>query len=89
MSFHITSAHAPAAQTNQSAAPLLTFFALAIAMPWLFAPLADAIFYSGLPPLLAIVFALPFEILVASPLLAARIVMGITSGKAGVKRLHG
>jgi len=64
-----------------------TFFVLAIAMPWLFGPLADAIFYSGLPTLLAIVLALPFEILVASPLLAALIVTAITGGKAGVKSL--
>lgn len=67
--------------------PLIAFFVLAIAMPWLFGPLADAIFYSGLPTLLAIALALPFEVLVASPLLAALMVTAIISGKAGVMSL--
>lgn len=70
-----------------SRSPLIAFFVLAIAMPWLFGPLADAIFYSGLPTLLAIALALPFEVLVASPLLAALIVTAITNGKTGVKSL--
>lgn len=67
--------------------PLPAFFILALVLPWVCAPLADAIFYSGLPTLLAIALALPFEVLVASPLLAALIVTAITSGKIGVKSL--
>ena len=67
--------------------PLPIFFILALGLPWLCAPLADAIFYSGLPTLLAIALALPFEVLVASPLLAALIVTAITTGKTGVKSL--
>lgn len=67
--------------------PLLIFFVLAIVMPWVLGPLADAIFFSGLPMLPAIALALPFELLVASPLVAALLVTAITQGKAGVKRL--
>ena len=67
--------------------PLIAFFVLAIAMPWLFGPLADAIFYSGLPTLLAVALALPFELLVASPLLAALIVTASSGGRVGVKTL--
>lgn len=67
--------------------PLPTFFILALVLPWVCAPLADAIFYAGLPLFLAILFALPFELLVASPLLAALLVTALISGKAGIHAL--
>jgi membrane protease YdiL (CAAX protease family) len=67
--------------------PLTAFFALAIALPWICAPLADGIFYSGLPTLLGIALALPFEILVASPLMAALILTAVTGGRGAVTGL--
>jgi membrane protease YdiL (CAAX protease family) len=67
--------------------PLSSFFVLAIALPWICAPLADAIFYSGLPTLLAIALALPFEILVASPLVAALILTAVIGGRSAVTGL--
>ncbi|HST83024.1 MAG TPA: type II CAAX endopeptidase family protein [Kineosporiaceae bacterium] len=67
--------------------PLTVFFALAIALPWICAPIADAIFYSGLPTLLGIALALPFEILVASPLAAALILTALGGGRKAVLAL--
>jgi membrane protease YdiL (CAAX protease family) len=67
--------------------PLSAFFALALALPWVCAPIADGIFYSGLPTLLAIALALPFEILVASPLVAALVLTAVTGGKAALADL--
>jgi uncharacterized protein len=64
--------------------PLSTFFVLAIGLPWLCAPIADGIFYSGLPPMLGIALALPFEILVASPLVAALLLTAVTGGRSAV-----
>ena len=64
--------------------PLPTFFTLALVLPWVCAPLADAIFYAGLPLFFAILLALPFELLVASPLMAALLVTALISGKTGI-----
>jgi membrane protease YdiL (CAAX protease family) len=69
--------------------PLTAFFALAIALPWICAPLADRIYYSGLPPLLGIALALPFEIMVVSPLVAALLVTATIGGRRGVVHLLG
>lgn len=66
--------------------PLGTFFLLVLLLPWIGGPLSDWI-YNG--TILSIVFALPLACLVASPLIAALIVTGVTAGKAGVKRLLG
>lgn len=66
--------------------PLVTFFLLAVILPWIGGPLSDWI-YNG--TILSIVFALPVAVLVASPLLAALVVMSVCEGKAGVKRLLG
>lgn len=66
--------------------PLVTFFLLALILPWIGGPLSDWI-YNG--TILSIVFALPVAVLVASPLLAALVVTGVCEGKAGMKRLLG
>lgn len=66
--------------------PLVAFFLLALILPWIGDPLSDWI-YNG--TILSIVFALPVACLVASPLIAALVVTGVTEGKAGVKRLLG
>lgn len=63
---------------------LPAFFTLALALPWICAPVADGIFYSGLPTLLAIALALPFELLVAGPLAAAVILTAVTGGKGAL-----
>jgi uncharacterized protein len=67
--------------------PLSVFFVLAIGLPWICAPIADGIFYSGLPTLLGVALALPFEILVASPLVAALVLTAVTGGRSGVTDL--
>lgn len=67
--------------------PLAAFFALALALPWICAPIADRVFYSGLPTLPAVALALPFEIMVASPLMAALIVSAATGGRTAVAGL--
>ncbi len=67
--------------------PLPTFFILALVLPWVCAPLADAIFYAGMPLFFAILLALPFELLVASPLMAALLVTALISGKTGIRAL--
>lgn len=63
---------------------LPAFFLLALALPWVCAPVADGIFYSGMPTLLGIALALPFEILVASPLAAAIILAAVTGGRGAL-----
>ena len=67
--------------------PLAAFFTLALALPWICAPIADGIFYSGLPTLLGVALALPFEIMVASPLVAALIVSAVTGGRTAITDL--
>ena len=67
--------------------PLSAFFVLAIGLPWICAPIADGIFYSGLPTLLGVALALPFEILVASPLVAALLLTAVTGGRTAVTDL--
>lgn len=67
--------------------PLAAFFALALALPWVCAPIADGIFYSGLPTLLGVALALPFEVMVASPLVAALIVSAATGGRTAIAGL--
>ncbi|WP_329000121.1 CPBP family intramembrane metalloprotease [Kribbella sp. NBC_00709] len=56
-------------------------------LPWICAPIADGLFYSGLPTLLAVALALPFEIMVASPLVAALIVSAVIGGRTAVAGL--
>lgn len=67
--------------------PLVAFFALALALPWVCAPIADGIFYSGLPTLLGVALALPFELMVASPLVAALIVSAVMGGRTAIAGL--
>jgi uncharacterized protein len=67
--------------------PLAAFFVLALALPWICAPIADGIFYSGLPTLVAVALALPFEVMVASPLVAALIVSAVTGGRRAIADL--
>ncbi|WP_327632927.1 CPBP family intramembrane metalloprotease [Kribbella sp. NBC_00482] len=67
--------------------PLTAFFALALALPWICAPIADGIFYSGLPTLLGVALALPFEIMVASPLVAALVVSAVIGGRTAIAGL--
>jgi uncharacterized protein len=67
--------------------PLAAFFGLALALPWICAPISNGIFYSGLPTLPAAGLALPFEIMVASPLVAALIVSAITGGRSAIAGL--
>jgi membrane protease YdiL (CAAX protease family) len=66
---------------------LSSFVVLAVGLPWICAPIADGIFYSGLPTLLGIALALPFEILVASPLVAALILTAVIGGRSAVTDL--
>ncbi len=67
--------------------PLAAFFALALALPWICAPIADGIFYSGLPTLLGVALALPFEIMVAGPLVAALVVSAVIGGRTAIAGL--
>ncbi len=67
--------------------PLAAFFALALGLPWICAPIADGIFYSGLPTLLGVALALPFEIMVAGPLVAALVVSAVIGGRTAIADL--